>query len=72
MKSKEYPANLKLKTVDELKSELAKQRKKMATLRIEHSTGKLKDYKALLKTRRKIAQVLTIMKEMRSLGQIKH
>lgn len=63
MKKKEYLADLRTKTKQELHTELTKQRKKLADLRIEHSLGKLKDVKSLSKTRKRIAQILTVMGE---------
>lgn len=63
MKKKEYRAELRTKTKQELHTELTKQRKKLADLRIEHSLGKLKDVKSLSKTRKRIAQILTVMGE---------
>lgn len=63
MKKKEYLAELRTKTEKELQAELPQQREKLADLRLEHSMGKLKDIKILSKTRKKIAQILTIMGE---------
>ncbi len=63
MKKKEYLVELRTKIKNELQTELAEQRKKLANLRIEHSMGKLKDVKSLSKVRKKIAQVLTVIEE---------
>ena len=63
MKKKEYLKELQIKTKTEIQDELTKQRKKLADLRIEHSLGKLKDVKMLGKTRKKIAQILTVIEE---------
>ncbi|MBM4401979.1 MAG: 50S ribosomal protein L29 [Candidatus Cloacimonetes bacterium] len=71
MKKKEYLAELRTKTNQELQTELAGKRKKLADLRIEHSLGKLKDVKSLTKTRKAIAQILTIMKEYKKTERLK-
>lgn len=65
MKTKEDLADLRVKTFDELNNELISQRKKLATLQIDRATGKLKDHQSLSKTRRKIARLQTVMRELR-------
>lgn len=63
MKKKEYLAELRTKTKNELQTELEERRKELADLRLQHSLGKLKDVKSLSKIRKKIAQILTVTKE---------
>lgn len=63
MKKKEYLLELRSKTKEELLTELFQKRKELADLRLQHSLGKLKDVKSLGKTRKRIAQVLTMIGE---------
>ena len=60
MKKKEYLAELRTKTKNELQTGLEERRKELTDLRLQHSLGKLKDVKSLSKTRKKIAQILTV------------
>lgn len=63
MKKKEYLLELRSKTKEELLTELFQKRKELADLRLQHSLGKLKDVKSLGKTRKRIAQALTMIGE---------
>ncbi len=54
---------LKTKTKKELIKELEESRKKIEDLRFGVVTKKVKNYKEIKGTRKKIAQILTILKE---------
>lgn len=57
-------ADLKNKNVQQLDAELVAARESQFGLRIKHKTGQLKETSELMKVRKKIAQIKTIMKEI--------
>lgn len=57
------PEELRNKSVAELKNWLGEERNKLARLKIELDVGKLKNTSLLRKGKRRLARVLTILKE---------
>ncbi len=51
------------KTEQELQKDLAETRQKLAELNIAKSVGRLQDYSQVKKTKRRIARILTVLKE---------
>lgn len=63
MTTRDYLKQLRNKDANELGNFLQRERRKLANLRFEDSLSKLKNYKELKKSRRKIAQILTVARE---------
>lgn len=63
MKKKGYLKQLRDKDLSELQTVLAEEREKLARLRLDSGRDKLKDYKEPGKSRKRIAQILTITQE---------
>ncbi len=57
------PAELRRLSDEELQSELAKARDELFNTRFQLATRQLKDHSSLRRTRRKLAQLLTIERE---------
>lgn len=57
------PNDLRTKTTDELKTELAEARVKLANLRFQHKMSSLQNIKLLQANRKYIARILTVIKE---------
>ena len=58
-------ADLRKKNLEKLDAELVSARESQFGLRIKHRTGQLNETSELKKVRRKIAQIKTIMKEIK-------
>ena len=58
-------ADLRKKNLEKLDAELLAARESQFGLRIKHRTGQLNETSELKKVRRKIAQIKTIMKEIK-------
>lgn len=56
--------DLRKKTKEELIDLLTEERKKLQKLRIDLSLGKLKNYHEIKTTKKTIARILTILREM--------
>ncbi|MBI1984754.1 MAG: 50S ribosomal protein L29 [Candidatus Wildermuthbacteria bacterium] len=57
------PAELKMKSKEELANLALELRGKLRQLRFEAAAGKLKDVREIRETRKTIAQILTIMRQ---------
>ena len=62
-------ADLKKKNMQQLDGELMSARESQFGLRIKHKTGQLNETSELLKVRKKIAQIKTIMNEIKQKGE---
>ena len=62
-------ADLKKKNMQQLDAELMSARESQFGLRIKHKTGQLNETSELLKVRKKIAQIKTIMNEIKKRGE---
>ena len=62
-------ADLRKKNMQELDGELMSARESQFGLRIKHKTGQLNETSELLKVRKKIAQIKTIMNEIKKKGE---
>tara|TARA_B100001173_G_scaffold37563_1_gene29126 strand:- start:427 stop:633 length:207 start_codon:yes stop_codon:yes gene_type:complete len=62
-------ADLKKKNMQQLDAELMSARESQFGLRIKHKTGQLNETSELLKVRKKIAQIKTIMNEIKKKGE---
>ncbi|KKS43906.1 MAG: 50S ribosomal protein L29 [candidate division CPR1 bacterium GW2011_GWA2_42_17] len=62
-KNKEILKNLKSKTVEELQLEKIEAIKKLARLKLEKGVSRLKKVSDLIKEKKLLAQILTIIKE---------
>ena len=60
--------DLRKKNLDQLNQELASVRAEQFTMRIKHKTGQLNETSELMKVRKKIAQIKTIMNEIKQKG----
>jgi len=60
---KKFIAQLREKTINELEKEIVKQRELLAKLRLQMKVNPPKDTNQLGKERKKLAQMLTILKE---------
>lgn len=63
MKNQEFLKDLRLKNIKELQGELKSKQEELFFAKIEHKSGKLKNYKKIGKVRKQIAQTLTIIQE---------
>ena len=61
--------DLRKKNLDQLNQELASVRAEQFTMRIKHKTGQLNETNELMKVRKKIAQIKTIMNEIKQKGE---
>ena len=61
-------ADLRKKNMQQLDAELISARESQFGLRIKHKTGQLNETSELMKVRKKIAQIKTIMKEIKQKG----
>ena len=61
-------ADLRKKNMQQLDAELISARESQFGLRIKHKTGQLNETSELMKVRKKIAQVKTIMNEIKQKG----
>ena len=61
--------DLRKKDLDQLDQELAAVRAEQFTMRIKHKTGQLNETTELMKVRKKIAQIKTIMNEIKQKGE---
>ena len=59
-------ADLRKKNLEQLNAELISARESQFGLRIKHRTGQLNETSELKKVRRKIAQIKTVIKEIKS------
>tara|TARA_B100001063_G_scaffold244921_1_gene279086 strand:- start:1751 stop:1957 length:207 start_codon:yes stop_codon:yes gene_type:complete len=62
-------ADLRKKNMQQLDGELMSARESQFGLRIKHKTGQLNETSELLKVRKKIAQIKTIMNEIKQKGE---
>ena len=62
-------ADLRKKNMQQLDGELMSARESQFGLRIKHKTGQLNETSELLKVRKKIAQIKTIMNEIKKKGE---
>ena len=62
-------ADLRKKNMQQLDAELISARESQFGLRIKHKTGQLNDTSELMKVRKKIAQIKTIMNEIKQKGE---
>ena len=62
-------ADLRKKNMQQLDAELISARESQFGLRIKHKTGQLNETSELLKVRKKIAQIKTIMNEIKQKGE---
>ena len=62
-------ADLKKKNMQQLDAELISARESQFGLRIKHKTGQLNETSELIKVRKKIAQIKTIMNEIKQKGE---
>ena len=60
---------LKKKNMQQLDAELISARESQFGLRIKHKTGQLNETSELMKVRKKIAQIKTIMNEIKQKGE---
>ena len=58
-------ADLRKKSVEQLNAELMSAREKQFGLRIKHKTGQLNEVSDLVKVRKKIAVIKTLINEMK-------
>ena len=61
-------AELRKKNMQQLDAELISARESQFGLRIKHKTGQLNETSELMKVRKKIAQIKTIMNEIKQKG----
>tara|TARA_Y200000002_G_C22619723_1_gene637622 strand:- start:233 stop:439 length:207 start_codon:yes stop_codon:yes gene_type:complete len=61
-------ADLRKKNMQQLDAELISARESQFGLRIKHKTGQLNETTELMKVRKKIAQIKTIMNEIKQKG----
>ena len=61
-------ADLRKKNVEQLDAELISARESQFGLRIKHKTGQLNETRELMKVRKKIAQIKTILNEIKQKG----
>ena len=61
-------ADLRKKNMQQLDAELISARESQFGLRIKHKTGQLNETSELIKVRKKIAQIKTIMNEIKLKG----
>ena len=61
-------ADLRKKNIDQLNSELISARESQFGLRIKHKTGQLNETSDLMKVRKKIAQIKTVINEIKHKG----
>ena len=61
-------AELRKKNMQQLDAELISARESQFGLRIKHKTGQLNETSELMKIRKKIAQIKTVMKEIKTKG----
>ena len=61
-------ADLRKKNTQQLDAELISARESQFGLRIKHKTGQLNETTELMKVRKKIAQIKTIMNEIKQKG----
>tara|TARA_Y100001970_G_scaffold69552_1_gene88690 strand:+ start:608 stop:814 length:207 start_codon:yes stop_codon:yes gene_type:complete len=61
-------ADLRKKNVEQLDAELISARESQFGLRIKHKTGQLNETSELMKVRKKIAQIKTILNEIKQKG----
>jgi len=64
-------ADVRAKTVDELKSELATLRKEQFNLRFQRASGQLENTTRVRQVRRDIARILTVLASRRGADQAK-
>ena len=62
-------ADLRKKNLQQLDAELISARESQFGLRIKHKTGQLNETSELMKVRKKIAQIKTIMNEIKQKGE---
>ena len=62
-------ADLRKKNMQQLDAELISARESQFGLRIKHKTGQLNETSELMKVRKKIAQIKTIMSEIKYKGE---
>ncbi|MDC3086743.1 50S ribosomal protein L29 [Gammaproteobacteria bacterium] len=62
-------ADLRKKNMQQLDAELISARESQFGLRIKHKTGQLNETTELMKVRKKIAQIKTIMNEIKQKGE---
>jgi|TARA_X000001036_G_scaffold253076_1_gene235557 large subunit ribosomal protein L29 len=62
-------ADLRKKNMQQLDAELISARESQFGLRIKHKTGQLNETSELMKVRKKIAQIKTIMNEIKQKGE---
>ena len=62
-------ADLRKKNMQQLDAELISARESQFGLRIKHKTGQLNETSELIKVRKKIAQIKTIMNEIKQKGE---
>ena len=58
-------ADLRKKNIDQLNAELISARESQFGLRIKHKTGQLNETSDLMKVRKKIAQIKTVINEIK-------
>ena len=61
-------AELRKKNMQQLDAELISVRESQFSLRIKHKTGQLNETSELMKMRKKIAQIKTVMNEIKTKG----
>tara|TARA_Y100000766_G_C18652298_1_gene481049 strand:- start:448 stop:654 length:207 start_codon:yes stop_codon:yes gene_type:complete len=61
-------ADLRKKNIDQLNAELISARESQFGLRIKHKTGQLNETSDLMKVRKKIAQIKTVLNEIKHKG----
>ena len=61
-------ADLRKKNMQQLNAELISARESQFGLRIKHKTGQLNETSELMRVRKKIAQIKTIMNEIKQKG----
>ena len=61
-------ADLRKKSLEQLNAELISARESQFGLRIKHKTGQLNETSELMKMRKKIAQIKTVMNEIKTKG----
>ena len=62
-------ADLRKKNMQQLDAELISARESQFGLRIKHKTGQLNETSELMRVRKKIAQIKTIMNEIKQKGE---
>ncbi len=62
-------ADLRKKNMQQLDAELISARESQFGLRIKHKTGQLNETSELMKVRKKIAQIKTIMNQIKQKGE---